>query len=220
MALAEDDPEPVDAVPERRPMLSRWRWRIALGAVVVVLAAVAIAWFSRERIAGNVIAGQLEQYGITATYEIERISPETQILRNIVIGDPAAPDMTIERAIVRLRYRFGAPAIGRVTLVRPRLFGSYRDGKLTFGTLDKAIFRDTGEPAKLPDLDVRLVDARALLETDFGPVGIKAQGEGELDDSFSGIHAVAAPELGGGGCAARGTSLYGSVTTRNGKPRI
>jgi hypothetical protein len=220
MALAEDELDQAEPAPARRRRLSMWRWRIALGLMVLVLAALTIAWLSRERIAGTFIAGQLERYDIPATYEIERISPETEILRNIVVGDPAAPDLTIERAIVRLRYRFGTPTIGRITLVRPRLYGTYRDGRLSFGTLDKAIFRDTGEPAKLPDLDLRLVDGRGLLETDYGPVGFKADGEGELDDSFSGVVAVAAPQLDGGGCAARGASLYGRLTTSSGKPRI
>lgn len=197
-----------------------WRWRIAIGILALVAMAVAAAWLARERIAGNVIAGQLEAYDLPATYEIESIGPERQVLTDIVIGDPARPDMTIERAEVRLRYRFGTPTIGRITLVRPRLFGSWRDGKLSFGTLDRALFRDTGRPPGLPDLDLALIDGRALVETDYGPVGFKAAGEGELDDGFAGILAVAAPALDGGGCSARGASLYGKLTSAGGKPRL
>lgn len=220
MALAEDELDTVEPAPIRRRRLQMWRWRISLGLIVLFLFAAFAVWLSRERIAGNFIESQLEAYDIPATYEIEQISPETQVLRNIVVGHPAAPDMTIERAIVRLRYRLGTPTIGRVTLIRPRLFGTLRNGALSFGTLDKALFRDTGEPPGLPDLDVRLVDGRALIETDYGPIGIKAEGEGELDDGFSGILAASAPVLDGGGCAARGTTLYGKVTTSRGKPRV
>lgn len=220
MALAEDERETVEPAPVRRRRREMWRWRIAMGLLVLLLAAIAIAWFSRNRIAGNVIEGQLKTYDIPATYEIERISPETQILRNIVVGDPKAPDMTIERAIVRLRYRLGTPAIGRVTLENARLFGSYRGGALSFGSLDKALFRKTGEPPGLPNLDLKLVDGRALIQTDYGPVGIKAEGEGELDDGFAGILAANAPRLDGGGCAAQAATLYGKLTTAGGKPRI
>lgn len=220
MALAEDEIETIDPTPLRRSRLSRWKWRLALGLVLVAFAVLALGWFSRERIADDVIAGQLEASDIPATYDIESIGPERQVLTNVVIGDPQAPDMTIERVEVRLRYRFGYPAIGRVTLVRPRLFGSLRDGKLSFGSLDNVLLRDTGEPPGLPDLDIALVDGRALIETDWGPVGLKATGEGELDDGFSGVLAAVAPELDGGGCAGRGASLYGKVATAGGKPRI
>mgnify|MGYP003298429298 CR=1 FL=1 len=41
---------------------------------------------------------------------------------------------------------------GRLLLIR-------RQGKLSFGTLDKALFRKTGQPPGLPRLDLRLVDA-------------------------------------------------------------
>jgi len=191
--------------------------RVALAILFVVLALLAAAWFSRERIAGNFIENQLELYDIPATYTIKRIAPDRQVLTNIIVGDPAAPDMIVERAEVAIRYRLGTPTLGRITLVRPRLMGSYRAGKLSFGTLDKALYRDTGEPPGLPRLDLRLIDGRALVESDFGPVGVKVDGAGRLDSGFAGVLAVAAPTLNGGGCAARGGSLYGRVTTSAGK---
>jgi hypothetical protein len=206
----------LDAVAVRRR-----RWPRVLGLVAIaLLLALAAVWFSRERIADDFIAGQLEQLEIPATYDIESIGPERQVLTNIVVGDPQAPDLTIERAEVAIRYRLGTPTLGRITLVRPRLFGTLRGGKLSFGTLDKALFRDTGEPPGLPELDLRLIDGRALLESDYGPVGIKAEGSGRLDSGFSGILAMAAPGLDGAGCSARGATLYGKLTTSGGKPTI
>ncbi|MCT2559027.1 YdbH domain-containing protein [Tsuneonella sp. YG55] len=197
------------------------RWpRVLGGLALVFLGALAALWFSRERIAGNVIEGELRRYDIPATYEIERIGPDRQVLSNIVIGDPGAPDMTIERAEVAIRYRLGTPALGRVTLVKPRLYGTLRGGTLSFGTLDKILFRDTGEPPGLPKMDLRLVDGRALVESDYGPIGVKAQGSGRLDDGFSGILAAVAPTLDGAGCAARSVSLYGALSTSAGKPTL
>ena len=220
MALAEDEnADGVEAEAPRRRVM-KWRWRVSLALLVVILAAFAAAWFSRERIAKDVIAGMLEDYDLAAEYESESIGPERQVLRNVVIGDPLLPDLTIQRVTVNLRYRLGVPTIGRVVLERPRLFGRLHDGQLSFGSLDRVLFRDTGEPPGLPDLDLALVDGRALLETDFGPVGIKVEGKGELDNGFAGILAATAPNLAGVGCAARNTTVYGRISTNAGKPNF
>lgn len=220
MALAEDDNAEVveEATPRRRVM--RWRWRISLALLLLILGALAAAWFARERIAGDVIAGMLEDYDLPAQYEIESIGPDRQVLRNVVIGDPLLPDLTIERVIVNVRYRFGTPTIGRIELERPRLFGRWRGGELSFGALDRVLLRDTGEPPGLPEYDIALVDGRALMETDYGPVGIKAQGAGRLDDGFAGVLAAVAPGLDAAGCAASGASAYGRVTSSAGKLRF
>lgn len=218
MADADSDVEvePYASAPRRRRV---WL-RVLLGVFVLLLAALLALWLSRERIAGNVIERELERYGIPATYTIERIGPDRQILTNIVVGDPRRPDLIVERAEVPIKLRLGTPTIGRITLVRPRLFGTMRGGTLSFGTLDKALFRDTGKPPGLPELDLRLIDGRALIEGDFGPLGIKADGAGRIDDGFSGVLAVTAPRLDGAGCAGRGASLYGKVATAGGKASI
>src|SRR5690606_18354785 len=106
----------------------------ALGLLMVLVVGLAILWLNRERIADNVIADQLESRGVQATYQIERIGGRRQVLTDIVIGDPRRPDLTIERAEVIVRHRLGFPAIAAVRIVRPRLFGTYRDGKLSFGS--------------------------------------------------------------------------------------
>jgi len=219
MADAQSEPDEEVIVTAEAPRRRRWL-RVLMAALAVLLLVLVAVWFSRERIAGNFIEGQLRQYDIPATYDIERIGPDRQVLTNIVVGDPRAPDMTIERAEVAIKYRLGTPTLGRITLTRARLFGTLRGGKLSFGTLDKALFRDTGEPPKLPEFDVRLIDGRALIESDWGPIGIKTDGAGRIDSGFAGNLAVAAPTLEGGGCAARGASLYGKLTTFGGKASI
>lgn len=198
----------------------RKRWKVTLAVTLFLVFGLAFVWTQRERIADDIVAQQLARFDLPASYEIVSVAPDRQVLANIVIGDPARPDLTIERAVVHLRYRFGTPAIGRVELESARLYGAYRAGELSFGSLDPLIFSDTGEPPGLPDLDLKLVDARALIETDHGPIGLKAEGEGELDDGFSGILAAVAPRLSGAGCEAAGASLYGQVTTSVGRPRF
>lgn len=199
----------------------RRKWpRVVLVIALIVLAVLAGLWFSRERIAGNVIEGQLRQYDIPATYNIESIAPDRQVLTDIVVGDPEAPDLTVERAEVAIIYRWGTPTLGRITLFRPRLFGTFRGGQLSFGSLDKALFRKTGKPPGLPKIDLKMVDGRALVESDYGPVGVKVEGVGRVDSGFAGIIALAAPKLDGGGCASRGTTLYGRVVTAGGKATV
>lgn len=214
-----------EAASETAQATPRTRWRrkrILVPATIlsVLLLALTGAWLSRERIAGNLIERQLEAYDLPATYEIERIGGRTQVIRNLVIGDPRAPDLTARRVIVRMSYGLGTPGIGAVILEKPRLYGSYRRGQLSFGTLDKLLFRDSGEPPGLPALALTLRDGRALIESDFGPVGIKADGSGKLDSGFAGVLAATAPELAYGDCRARRATVFGKITTARGAPRF
>ncbi|HCY02083.1 MAG TPA: exoprotein, partial [Erythrobacter sp.] len=155
---------------------SRWR-RKRWAALLVVLGALLLAglglWLSRERIVDDIIRDQLEAYDIPGSYTIERIGGTTQILSNVVLGDPDNPDFTAERLVVTLRHRFGIPEIGGVVLVKPRLYASYRDGELSLGRLDPLVFGGDDSPASLPNLNFEVRDGRALLATDYGPVGIK-----------------------------------------------
>lgn len=200
----------------------RRRWPVVLAAVLGLIAlALAVAWLSRERFAGTIIRGQLQTLGVPATYKIESIGPSRQVLRDVVIGDPAHPDMTIERVETELTARFGTPTIGAVTLVHPRLYGSYRGGKLSFGTLDKLFFGgERKEPFRLPDLALTLVDGRGLIESDYGPVGIKAEGRGGLRDGFAGTLAAIAPKVEAQGCYAERATIYGAIKVSDEKPRF
>jgi hypothetical protein len=219
MALDEEVAEDTTEAPRRR----RFRRRYVAAAILLVFAvALAWVWFSRERLADNVIADQLAQMGLPATYEIVQIGPRRQIIENIVVGDPARPDLTIERAEVTIVPKWGFPGIGTVTLVRPRLYGSYRGGVLSLGSLDKVLFARTEpeQPFELPDFRLRLVDGRALIESDYGPVGVKADGRGHLRNGFSGILAANAPALNGFGCAAQRTTLYGRLRIAAERPRF
>jgi hypothetical protein len=86
MAQADDDP-PTAPVEPAAPR-SRWLIAAAIFAALFVLA-LAGAWLERERIAADVISGQFQTYGLPARYTIDSIGPNRQILRNVVVGDPA-----------------------------------------------------------------------------------------------------------------------------------
>jgi hypothetical protein len=211
-------PEAEIEEPARRGGALRIGCAASLAFAVLLLAAFAILWINRKDIADNVIARELESRGIPASYEIETIAGRHQVLRNIVVGDPAKPDLTVERAEVIMRYGFGLPSIAEVRLTRPRLYGTYRGGKLSFGALDPLVFTGSKEPFALPDMRLRVSDGRALLESDYGPIGIGLTGGGPLQGGFVGELAATAPRLVLGGCELRGATLYGQVAVKSERP--
>ena len=217
MSLADRDNEPgVELVGK-----PRWRRkRVLAPAAIATFVALALgaAWLSRERIAGNIIESQLEAYGISATYALERIGGRRQVARDVVVGDPARPDLTVERVEVLIAYRLGTPRIGRITLINPRLRGRLADGRVSFGSLDRIIYRDTGRPPGLPAIDLAVRDGRALIRTPYGPLGVKLDGAGLVSDGFAGTLAVAAPALAVRDCRAQLASLFGKLTTSAGRP--
>jgi hypothetical protein len=188
---------------------------------LVLFAALLLAWFERVRIAENVLARELARRGIEARYSIEEVGPRRQVLRDVAIGDPAAPDLTVERVTIHIRPRFGFPAITAVTVTGPRLYGTMRDGQLSFGALDPLIFgEEDAEPFELPDWELELEDGGGLLETDFGRVGLRLAGRGNLRSGFAGELAAIAPTLAAGGCTARQATLYGRVRMDDERPHL
>jgi hypothetical protein len=225
MSEASDDGSPAAALEQQEadPVAGerRARWLRAAGVAggVVVLGLGAV-WLTRERIADDIIAGQLRARGLAGTYRIESIGPREQVLRDVVIGDPRAPDLTIERAVIALEPRLGLPAIGRVTLVRPRLYGTWNDGAVSFGSLDKVLFGGKAERPGLPDIDLAVTDGRARLLGNHGPIGLKLDGAGRLSGGFAGTLAAVAPALALGGCRAETATLYGRIGVTEGRPRV
>lgn len=222
MPPAETLSNPTEAPTRRRRRLwpEKWRWRISLVALIALILFAAAIWIGRERIAGNLIDDALEANGLEASYEIVSIGPEQQVISDLVIGDPDMPDLTAEMVIVQIRYVFGTPEIGGVQLINPRLYGTYRDGKLSFGALDPLIFSESDEPAGLPALDLAIRDGRARIDSDFGVIGVKIDGAGGLNDGFEGILAATAPNFGTDSCRAEEATLYGEVVVSGGQPRF
>ncbi len=148
--MAENDDDPLAEDESEAPRRRRWPW-LLLALPVLLLA---IAWLTREQIADSIIQDQLRQNNVEASYQVEQIGTGRQVLANLVIGDPQRPDLTVERIEVVTIVRLGLPGIRRIVLVRPRLHGSYKGGKLSFGKLDPLIFTGSKEPFRLPDYDI------------------------------------------------------------------
>ncbi|KLI64072.1 intermembrane phospholipid transport protein YdbH family protein [Aurantiacibacter marinus] len=193
---------------KRRPL----RNALCIFAIVLVLALL-VTWLQRKEIADTLIADTLAENNIRATYTVETISPQLQVLTDLVIGDPARPDLTIERLEIGIIPRFGLPDLAGITVVRPRIYGSYREGHLSFGELDPLLFgEDDAEPFSFPDARLVIDDGRGLLETDYGRVGLKLAGGGHLRGGFRAELAATAEALTFPGCTVRSPTLYGELS--------
>ncbi|WP_226016699.1 YdbH domain-containing protein [Novosphingobium sp. FKTRR1] len=196
------------------------RRRAALAAGSIVLLALGGVWLARNTIATRVIDANLADLDLPATYQIESIGPGVEVLRNVVIGDPRHPDLTIARLELRPAYGFAGPRIGRLRIDGARLFGSHLGGKLSFGTLDKVLFAPSTAPFRLPDWQVELNDARGLIGSDLGRLAFKAEGQGNLRNGFAGQLGLLVPESRVGGCRTGRVSYYGQVSISDERPRI
>ena len=182
---AATDPAP----PPLRPVRTRGRRALRIAGVVfgVLLVLTALLYLNRRAATRQVLIGWLEQQGIEADMQVDRLELDGLTAR-VRIGDSADPDVTVER--VEVDYALGAPwskgGIGltptRIRLIRPVVRASVRNGKLTLGSLDPLIERFAGQPPR-PDSRGPLVlveGARVRLDTDFGPTNI--QGDARIDD--------------------------------------
>ncbi|MDP3802744.1 YdbH domain-containing protein [Brevundimonas sp.] len=185
MSAATDDSTP--GRPPRRPRRGRRAWLIAAVAVGLLVVLTALLYLNRRAATREVLIGWLERQGVDADMQVERVELDG-LVASIRIGDPANPDITVER--VEVDYAIGAPwskgglglTPGRIRLVRPVVRASVRGGRLTLGSLDPLVERFTGRPPR-PDSRGPLVlveGARVRLDTDYGPTNIL--GDARVDD--------------------------------------
>lgn len=165
--------------------------RVVVRAIAVVgvigLVLVAALYLNRRAATREILIGWLERQGIEADMQVERVELDG-IVASIRIGDPANPDVVIDR--VEVDYAVAAPwsrnGLGvtpsRIRLIRPVVRAGFRDGKLTFGSLDPLIDRFTGQPPR-PDSRGPLVlveQGRLRMDTDYGAVSVLA--DARVDD--------------------------------------
>src|SRR5690606_603788 len=120
-----------------------WRFtRIGLLILLAALVAAAvILWIWRKPIADDFIRDELERRGVHATYSLDRVGFRTQQISDLSIGDPANPDLTVDRATIQLRVRWnGSVEVYRVVARGVRLKGRLlRDGRVSWGQIDKLL---------------------------------------------------------------------------------
>jgi translocation and assembly module TamB len=159
--------------------------RLIFGAVILLIAILlAIAYWQRLSLADGLVRDQLKDYGIHAKFTIKDVGLRTQRLENVVIGDPANPDLTADWVELDVAINFSGVTPRDVRASGVRLNGRYSDGKLSFGQLDKFSDPASKEPFDLPDIALDVSDARLRLETPWGLIGAGLDGTGLLRQGF------------------------------------
>ncbi|MBI0473897.1 hypothetical protein D9601_00780 [Sphingomonas sp. MA1305] len=216
-----DDAEQAARVARRRPIPRFGRGgRIALAVALVALAALIALWIGRKPIAGHVIDRELARRGVAARYTIGDLGFGAQRLTDVIIGDPADPDLVADWIETDTGFGLNGPRLVKLRAGHVRVRGRWQDGRITLGELDKLMGPPSGKPFALPAMRVDIADARMRLETPAGPVGLRLSGEGRIDDGFDGRFAAVAPGLAVAGCDVRGLAAALHVTTTDGAPRF
>ncbi|MET0294452.1 MAG: YdbH domain-containing protein [Phenylobacterium sp.] len=196
------------------------------GAVLLVLVAAALAgYLTRRDLARNALTGWLEERGVPAQVEVERFGP-TGAVASIRAGSKDDPQFSVERAEIEyglLGLWSGDPfgvEVKRVRLMRPVLRGALRDGRVTFGPLDKIIEEFRRRPPR-PDQarpEILIEDGLVGLDTQYGLA--RFRGDARIADnklmSLDGRLAPAAAKVGALTVALRG----GEVQLRTRGDRI
>lgn len=160
---------------------------VALALVVLVLLATLLLYLNRRAVAREALVGWLKDRGVAADVEVERIELDG-FVGKVVIGDPAAPQASVER--VEVDYAIGLPwsknGLGvtpdRIRLIRPVIRASWKDGRLSVGTLDPLVKEFMSRPPR-PDQRAPLVlveTGRLRLDTEYGPLQLLA--DARVDD--------------------------------------
>ncbi|HWJ68519.1 MAG TPA: YdbH domain-containing protein [Sphingobium sp.] len=193
-----DDPADNERADRRVRRLRRAR-RIGGGAAILLALGVGGLWLARKPIADSFIAGELAKRGVQGRYQITRIGPRTQRLEHLVIGDPARPDLTVRLVEVDIGWGLTGARIARVQASGVRLRGRFHDGALDLGQVSRLLEGGGGE-AELPDWRVQIDDARADIDSDYGPLVATMDGSGPLRSGFIGTLGLSAPSFTAGDC--------------------
>lgn len=214
------DAEPIASPRARRiPRLGPLRWWL-IGVALVLLVALIGVWTQRKSIAIGYIDKELTRRGVPARYHIADLALGRQRLTNVVIGDPAHPDLVADWVELNTDIGFGSAEVKAVRAGHVRIRGRLIDGKLSLGAIDKLLPAPSGKPFALPALDLTVADARMRLEAPQGVIGLKLSGRGKLSDGFAGHLAAVSERLDLGVCRAGRTAATVRITIADGRPTL
>lgn len=208
----------VDGMEERSG--GRRARRVMLVLLLALVVGLAILWVQRKPIAASYVDKALATRGVPARYRIADLGFNRQRLTNVVIGDPAHPDLVADW--VELRASVGLSGVGVSAIraghvrVNARLVG----GKLSLGAIDRLMPPSSGKPFALPAIDADIQDARIRLVAPQGVIGVKLSGKGRLDDGFSGEIAAISERLDLPGCIVGMAAAPLKVRIAGGKPSL
>ena len=178
------------------------------------------AWLLRRPLSEAVAARLLTARGVPARYRVTALSPHIMTLADVALGPAGAPDFQAQRVDVHFGWSPFRPRIDRVVLTRPTLRAVLGPSGLSFGSLDRLLPAPGAPATPLPDIDLRLTDARMTLATRGGAIAVKGSGAGRLRGGFAGHFGVDSMRMAGGGCAGRLAGLTLDVATRRDVVRV
>ena len=148
----------------RRRNVGRALGLFVAGIVGLLLLALLGVWLARKPIADNVIARELARRGVRATYHLDRIGLRTQRISNLVIGDPARPDLVAKSAQVEMRIKLnGGVEVFRIVARGVRLRGRVVGNRVSWGEVDKLLPapKSVATPFKLCTCKTHFASSRA-----------------------------------------------------------
>lgn len=206
-------PLPMDRVRARRRVMLA----VALSLAVLLL----LLWWQRLPIVEHFVQRELAARQVHASYSITQIAFRTQRIENLVIGDPARPDLTAQSVEVDIDYGALVPRVGAIRARGVRLYGRVDGDGLHLGEIDK--FRDPAStaPFGFPEMDLTLDDARVRIETPAGPLGLSVRGDGNLKGGFAGTVAAVMRDARLSGCTVPRMTAYLAIgMASGGAPRL
>jgi hypothetical protein len=214
------DETPTDDANVQPFRVARWK-RLIFGAVVLLLAGLLVfAWVQRNSIADRFVQNAFAARGITATYKIDTIGFRTQRIRDLVIGNPARPDLTAKLVEIDVGLNFSGANLRDVRADGVMLRGRHANGTFSFGELDKFADPKSTEPLELPDIALSLTNARAQFETPWGIFDAAANGSGLLRNRFAANLSVRSPRVATADCSASEVTFDGKLMLEWREPRL
>lgn len=214
------DETPTDAADVQPFGGARWKRRI-FGVVSLLLVGLLLfAWVQRNSIADRFVQNAFAARGVTATYKIDNIGFRTQRVRDLVIGNPARPDLTAKRVEIDVALNFSGVNLHDVRADGVMLRGRYANAELSFGELDKFVDPKSTEPLELPDIALSLKNARAQIATPWGVFDAAAHGSGLLRNRFAANLSVQSPNVAVADCSASAVKFDGKLMLEWREPRL
>ncbi|WP_404709942.1 YdbH domain-containing protein [Sphingomonas sp. MMS24-J13] len=183
------------------PRWRRHRRTVGRATAIFLLLLLLALWLGRQRIATHLVNEHLAKAGVPAAYRITKLTPFSQRIEDLRLGDPAHPDLVARRVDLGWRYGLNGPVLASVEADGIRLVGRIRNGRLSLGTIDRLLPQSSSGGPSLPDLNATLSDTHIALATPAGAIGAWLTGAGNLARNYRGQAIIDAPSLASGGCA-------------------